>query len=292
MALKPGSIIRVNEFLSVNDYIQSPNRVFFAIMQGDGNFCVYRGTGPDDNHGYLWGTQATGPGGQFFAVMQDDGNFCVYRGTNTGDNRGYLWGTQAIDPVEDYEISSIVYEVGKAKVLRSSPADLYSQHVINNLPNAQTSTISGSTSVSHTSAWSDSLAVKVGVKTSFKCGVPLLAEGKVDVSLEVSNTYTWSGSETRTITWSFSTPVTVLPGMEGVVLASATISTIAVPYTLTGTFIFRSGKRMPGQIKGLYTGTNSHDFKVNFHPLVTGTLEQMESSTQALKATATYTAES
>ena len=31
MALKPGSVIRVGEFLAVNDYIQSPQSLFFAI---------------------------------------------------------------------------------------------------------------------------------------------------------------------------------------------------------------------------------------------------------------------
>jgi len=292
MALKPGSIIRQDEFLSNDDYIQSPNGVFFAIMQDDGNFVVYRGSGPDDSHGPLWATNQLAPGGQFFAIMQDDGNFVVFRGTGPGDNHGPLWATQAMDPVVDYEISSIDYDIAAAKVLRSGPAELYSQHVNNNLPNQQTSTISGSSSVSETSSWSDSLAVKVGVKTSFQCGVPLLADGKVEVSLEVTNTYTWSGSETRTKTWSFSTPVTILPGGEGVVLVAATISTMAVPYTLTGTLILSSGTRMPGQLKGIYTGTNSHDLTVTFQPLVPGTLEGMESSTQALKATATYSAAS
>jgi len=54
MALKPGSIVRVGEFLGVNDYIQSPQSLFFAIQQSDGNFCVYHGSGPSDNHGGVW----------------------------------------------------------------------------------------------------------------------------------------------------------------------------------------------------------------------------------------------
>jgi hypothetical protein len=43
MPLKPGSIIKTNDFLAANDYIQSSNRLFYAVMQDDGNFCVYRG---------------------------------------------------------------------------------------------------------------------------------------------------------------------------------------------------------------------------------------------------------
>src|SRR5208337_4253499 len=101
MALKPGSLIKVNEFLSANDYSQSPNLLFFAIMQADGNFCVHRGTGPSDRHGWVWGSQQLAPGGQFFAIMQDDGNFCVYKGTGPSDSHGWVWATgtmKTMDP--------------------------------------------------------------------------------------------------------------------------------------------------------------------------------------------------
>ena len=58
----------------------------------------------------------------------------------------------------------------------------------------QTSTIEGSGSVEQMPGWSDSQGITVGVATSFACGVPLVAEGFVDVSVEVNNTYPWSGS--------------------------------------------------------------------------------------------------
>ena len=48
------------------------------------------------------------------------------------------------------------------------------------------------------------------------------------------------------------------------------MSTIAVPYTLTGTFVFKSGARMPGTMRGLYTGTNSHDLTVTYATLTPG----------------------
>ena len=76
MSLKPGSILKVGEYLAAGDYLQSPNGSFYAAMQHDGNFCIYRGRGPDHPHKYLWGSQKLGSGGKFFALMQDDGNFC------------------------------------------------------------------------------------------------------------------------------------------------------------------------------------------------------------------------
>lgn len=233
---------------------------------------------------------ALATGGQVFASMQDDGNFYVYKGTGPDDDQGFVWGTLIVDPdpiVDVAEISSIAYDLGAAQILGSSPADLYSEQVKNMMANPQTSTISGSVSVSETSGWSDALGVKIGVQTSFKCGVPVLAEGKVQVDVQVSNTYTWSGSQTRTKTWAFETAVTVDPGQQGLVLVSATMSTIVVPYTLTGTVIHKSGTRTPGQIMGQYTGTNSHDLTVTFQPLASGTLEPMGSTTLPFKATAT-----
>lgn len=304
MGLKPGSIIKANDFLKVGDYIQSPSRMFFAVQQSDGNFCVYHGSGPQDQHsalwcnmktgpageycavqqrdgnfcvykgadpahqrGALWCTMATGPEGDYFAIMQDDGNFCVYKGTGPGDNRGFVWASMKTDQITDFEITKIDYDVANAKVLQSGPAELYRQTVTNHSTTAQTSTVSGSETVSETSGWSDSLGFKAGAKTSFKTGIPFIAEGEVEVSAEVSNTYTWNGSETRSKTWSFSTPVTVPPGGVTSVIITATMSTIAVPYTATGTAVFKSGAKVAGQITGLYTGTNSHDLTVTFASL-------------------------
>jgi Clostridium epsilon toxin ETX/Bacillus mosquitocidal toxin MTX2 len=318
-----GCFLSTDHFLNTSDYLTSTNGLFFASMQSDGNFCVYRGSGPADNRGYLWGTQKLGDGGQFFAIMQSDGNFCVYRGSGPGDNRGYLWGTQKLgdggqffavmqndgnfcvykgtgpadncgfvwgtmktDPVEDVEIASIEYDVAAAKTLQSGPAELYRQIVRNDTTQAQSSTISGSATVSETSGWSDSLAVKVGVKTSFKTGIPCIAEGKVEVSVEVTNTYTWNGSTTNTKTWGFNTPVTVPPHAVIVGMVSATISTIAVPYKLRGTFLLKSGARIPGSVTGIYTGTNSHDLTVTFIQRDPVTAE-IHSTREPLRATST-----
>jgi hypothetical protein len=320
-----GSCLDTNQFLSVDEYLVSNNGLFFAIMQSDGNFCVYRGSGPSHNQGLLWNAvnesqpgglffaimqddgnfciyRGSGPsdnqgllwnalnesqtGGQFFAIIQDDGNFCVYKGTGPADNRGSIWCTMAIDPVVDVEISSIEYDVAGAKTLHSAPSELYRQVVTNQSTQPQSSSISGSSSVSETSGWSDSLAVKIGVSTNFKTGIPFVAEGKVTVSVDVTKTYTWNGSTTITKSWGFNTPVTVNPHTTIVGLVSATLSTIAVPYTLKGTFILKSGIRIPGSVKGLYTGSNSHDLTVTFIQQDPVTSE-IQSTSYALNATLT-----
>jgi hypothetical protein len=96
--LKPGSHLKVGEFLGVGDYIVSPNGVFFAQVQADGNFCVYRGHDPDHQYKNLWCSHKLGAGGKFFALMQGDGNFVVYKGTGPRDQQEALWGTDKLGP--------------------------------------------------------------------------------------------------------------------------------------------------------------------------------------------------
>jgi len=85
------STLGTDQYLATGGYLVSPNKRFFAVQQGDGNFCVYRGSGPDDNKGYLWCHMKHGSNGQYYAVQQGDGNFCTYRGTGPGDNKGGMW---------------------------------------------------------------------------------------------------------------------------------------------------------------------------------------------------------
>ena len=84
------SFLRAGEYLGNDQTLVSENRAFFAYMQGDGNFVVYKGTSFQDMYGALWSTGAK-RGGQYFAIQQGDGNFVVYAGTGPADNRGFVW---------------------------------------------------------------------------------------------------------------------------------------------------------------------------------------------------------
>jgi hypothetical protein len=96
------NILKTGDYLQTNEYITSRNRNFYLIMQFDGNLCIYRGSDPAHNNGYVWGTQKTDAGKAFFAVMQVDGNFCVYKGTSMSDNRGLVWCAMCNRPGGSY----------------------------------------------------------------------------------------------------------------------------------------------------------------------------------------------
>jgi hypothetical protein len=92
-----GGTLNVGAILRTNEYVVSPSKKAYAIMQDDGNLVVYRGSGPSDNQGYVWGSVQVGgyapSKGSYYAVMQDDGNLVVYRGSGPSDNQGYVWGS-------------------------------------------------------------------------------------------------------------------------------------------------------------------------------------------------------
>jgi len=298
MGKMPKSYFQTLGRLHTNDYLVSDNGLFYAIMQSDGNFCVYRGSGPTNSAGTLWCTNKLAGGNEFhailfrevfgvyrpsgknivpiwrlqpwppiektFAIMQDDGNFCIYKGTGPSNQGDYLWGTGVTDALSDFEISAIDYDVSHATIENNRLEDLYRQEVANNTDTPQQSSIGGSESVAEMSGWSSKLGGKIGVKTNFKSGIPFLADGKVEVTIEVNYEYTWNGSTTRTKVWTFNVPVTVPPKSKAVVVISVSVSKISVPYTLTGSFVLKSGARISRKIPGIYTGLNSHNLEVSF----------------------------
>jgi hypothetical protein len=80
-----------NQYMREGDVLSAENKSHFVIMQGDGNFCEYRGSGPGDNKGNVWCMPGRSSGnGSYFAAVQGDGNFCVYRGTGPADNKGVI----------------------------------------------------------------------------------------------------------------------------------------------------------------------------------------------------------
>ena len=92
MAAK-GASLTTGQALDTGDYLVSAHH--FAVMQGDGNFCIYRGSGPEDNLGFRWGSVQKAnyapADGAYSLVMQGDGNLCCYRNTATGPV--FVWGS-------------------------------------------------------------------------------------------------------------------------------------------------------------------------------------------------------
>jgi hypothetical protein len=324
MGKRGGSYFKAGDYLKQGDYMVSNNGLFHVILQYDGNLCVYRGSGPDDNRGHLWNANSTtkysvvatwwenpkgfswdhvfgvaygtkpgdlkragGPTApmadvwntgflnarNFYAIIQDDGNFCIYEGDGPHDNPRWLWCAGSADAIVSFEILGINYDVEHSTIKETKFGNIWTQDVANDMDTPQTSNIRGSESVEEMTGWSDTLGIRIALKTEFKTKIPFVVDGKVELSVEASNEYTWNGSTTHSKDWGFDVPITLQAHTKGRVAITVSISTISVPYTMTGNHVHKNGAKIPGTVTGTYTGTNSYNQQVRFFkPAVNGGL--------------------
>lgn len=294
--------IKIGENIRAGEYLVSENGVFFARMQYDGNFVVYRGSSQDsvmalwsaqkwesgsknfharvqeDGHFVVyrgtpenpkeafWATGKYGDKNKYYAIMQNDGNFVVYPGIDPDNKRGAAyWASGIMDSVDKVEsIISLDYDTTKSKIIDLGSAEVYKQEINNNGSSKQTTEISETVAVSVTKGWSNTFGVKVSVEAGGEAGIPFVAKGQVKVTGEVSNAFTMSKSETTTRSFTFKNPVTIPPNTKMVCLATVRKSTLSVPYEMKATVRLKSGYTLPAVIKGDYVANDAHDLKVSF----------------------------
>ncbi len=101
-----GDELKAGQYLKTNEWLQAKDGKSFAIIQRDGNLCVYNGSNPGNKKGEIWCSGKAPGAGDYFLVMQGDANLCVYRGTGPDDNKGYVWCSAATSrPNGDYRVS-------------------------------------------------------------------------------------------------------------------------------------------------------------------------------------------
>ncbi len=175
--------------------------------------------GGDSRFHDLWTSSefSSGADNSVEAVLEDDGNVCVYKliDGHRPPSNPRLWQSGTTDPVVDYDISKLDYDLGAAKIVELIDLSIYSGSLENPTNRDGTFHIGNTESTPIMSGWSDSLAIKVGIKTTFDAGIPLIGDGKVELSLETTNTYTWNGSTTETRSFTWSADIIAGPGETG-----------------------------------------------------------------------------
>lgn len=291
-----GFYLKAGEHIDAGDWLSSPSGIFFAALQRDGNFCVYRGT-PNNNQGGLWCYSERGHGeGEYFAGLQTDGNFCVSRGSveapgdpvwcrAEGPDQGTftmilhddgnlciyregitapVWSTGHTDPVRAINLTELTYHTEAGTSDTVGPVEINRQVVINDSGTEQIRTVSFKKTIEDTIGWSHTSGLSEGASIEVSAALPLSISGKIGLSEQINETYAWNNTAKKETDWSFEEPIRVKPNSAVSAVILASVTTITVPYTLRGKFFFLSGREVPGHVKGVYTGNDTNDLTVQY----------------------------
>lgn len=111
------------------------------------------------------------------------------------------------------------------------------QILINSTSIQQSETFSWSKSLTNTFTWSITEAIKITSKLSFSVGIPVIAEGKIEESVEISVSATETTTITGTTTWSISEPVIVPPNTKVECLSVVNQNTASLDFSATGEIV-------------------------------------------------------
>lgn len=167
------------------------------------------------------------------------------------------------DAVTGFTMTGISYDLAGAVLQAPTVLAIDTEELTNGTSAPQTTTFSGSQSVTNTSGWQNATSVSVTVTAGLQVGVPMVASGSLSVAVQAGDTYTVNGSTSYQTTMSWSSPISVPANSKVKALAVVSQTTITVPYTMTGIYRYASGRTAPGTMAGTYTGTNAHDLNVD-----------------------------
>ena len=162
---------------------------------------------------------------------------------------------------EDMAVKSVKFDIDAGVVRDSTPLVLARSQLPNDTSVDQKISASFKKAVENESSFEYALGFSVEVGTSFSCGVPMLAEGKLDVSLTTSSDFTWGKTTTETSEYSATFEVVAPP--HSTVEATATLmrSEINVPFTMT---LASSSTGYEVKTEGLFRGVTFYDLKCRY----------------------------
>ncbi|CAL1352859.1 unnamed protein product [Linum trigynum] len=169
--------------------------------------------------------------------------------------------------LEEQVISRSIYDVE----YRIMDARIYDQYVLvmthgvasNGGSEPSTHTMHLSYEEKKSSTWDSNVSLKLGVTTKMETGVPFIAEGKIEVSMEMSGSYTWGETKESSTTVGNDHVVIVPPGTTVRVNQLATRGSCDIPYSYTQRDTLVDGRQVSRRMDdGVYTGVSCYNFKI------------------------------
>jgi hypothetical protein len=240
---------------------------FIALMQGDGNFCIYRGYDPghaDANS--LWCSGSWRGPGAYYVILQDDGDLRVYTGNVIGQGT-LLWQSGSTDAVVSIQFLDFKYDLSAGTITELDTYELSVEPFENDGDSPKQVIVKGSDLVPESGLWAEDTIVNPDSIQfpAFLTSSPRVMGGKlVDGAWPQSgiiNKETESGRQ-----WGWYELVTVPPDSEVEVSVTVQMAKIIVPFMVIGRVTFKSGKWRQMYYSGTFSGITSHDMTIKVTP--------------------------
>jgi hypothetical protein len=172
---------------------------------------------------------------------------------------------QYVEPVLSRDIFDVNFRLSEARMYTKGIDGLDSLTVTNNTSttNKQMLTFTYTSRVETT--WSSTVSVKLEVKTTLECGIPLVGEGKIEISTEFSGSYTWGKTESEEKQISKQIEVEVPPMKKVTVKGIGSNGVCDIPFSYKQRDVLINGQEVTQEFTdGMYYGvkTSSITFEV------------------------------
>jgi hypothetical protein len=159
-------------------------------------------------------------------------------------------------------IYSVEYHLDDVNISGLKPRDYFFKTIENTTDRPQKSKMAVEYDVTTETRWDSSVSMKLGVTTTIEAGVPLVGEASVEISAEISGSYSWGKTEAKTKNYSSEEEVEVAPHTELTLRVVATEGRCDIPFTYTQEDILTTGETTVTKLgDGIYRGVNSYGFK-------------------------------
>ncbi|KAL6142643.1 hypothetical protein ACLB2K_060920 [Fragaria x ananassa] len=189
--------------------------------------------------------------------------------------------------LEELVRSRLIYNVNfnllDARIYSNEPELVTGQSFNNVTSLPQNMELTFTYTQSKTSTWNATVSITVGVSTTFRTGVPFIADGEISTSLETTTTYEWGRSYTEEETCTDTIAITT-PAMSRVTVSRIeTRGSCDVPFSYTQEdTLYNWEKKEYQKHDGLYKGVNS--FNIHYQAIE----EPLPSSSDPNRETKTY----
>ncbi|KAK9741478.1 hypothetical protein RND81_03G108900 [Saponaria officinalis] len=173
---------------------------------------------------------------------------------------------QVVECAFSRTVQVLEFDLDKSRIYNLSPISSDTHTYDNPTDEEQEATMNLSISTTKTSTWNNSVSIGLGVETTFKTGVPFIAEGSITVSAETSYSHDFGGTveEAQEVGDTYTVKVPPMTRVTG--RGEATKGTCDVPFSYSQVDHLPDGSIERTTLSdGVYTGVNAYNFYHDVH---------------------------